>query len=168
MSPHLALASPRAPTPRPLLPRLRPASPFLVSLGPWPCLAPHPVSPTPRRPVSPGFASPRVPVAPLPSRLSCWGAAGWGREDSVPKFLQPTAEAVEAFGLFSGSCFQIGVRGTRRPYFHLYRNQAHVRLSESTLIRPILSECPVLITFDLTFSHQRNSRAVDPLFLVLH
>ena len=129
------------------------------------------------RPVSPGFASsPRLP-APLLAGLS--GSCGVGTEDGVPKFPQSTAEAVEVFGLFLGSSRVKFPDGYARGQAFLFpslsqlgkcqiesqdrTNCLEVILCERepTLISPILPDALRLITLDLTFSHQRNSRAVD-------
>ena len=103
-----------------------------------------------------------------------------GTEDGVPKFLQSTAEAVEVFGLFRGSLRVKFPDGYERGRAFLFpslsqlgkcqiesqgrTNCLEVTLCEreSTLISPIFPDAPLpLITFDLTFSQQRNSRAVD-------
>ena len=102
-----------------------------------------------------------------------------GTEDGVPKFLQSTAEAVEVFGLFRGSLRVKFPDGYERGRAFLFTslsqlgkcqiesqgrtNCLEVTLCEreSTLISPIFPDALPLITFDLTFSQQRNSRAVD-------
>ena len=102
-----------------------------------------------------------------------------GTEDGVPKFPQSTAEAVEVFGLFRGSSRVKFPDGYARGQAFLFpslsqlgkcqiesqdrTNCLEVILCERepTLISPILPDALRLITLDLTFSHQRNSRAVD-------
>ena len=106
-----------------------------------------------------------------------------GTEDGVPKFPQSPAEAVEVFRLFLGSLRVKFPDGYERGQAFLFpslsqlgkcqiesqdsTNCLEVILCERepTLISPILPDALCLITFDLPFSHQRNSRVVDTLFL---